>query len=262
MSINTHAASISASRLCKTFSTREGDTHAFREVDVSIAAGEFVCLLGPSGCGKSTFLRTLAGLETASSGELHIKTGKQHAPRLAMVFQEHGLFPWMTVKNNLRFPLENLPHFQDKDLDAICDFFLQRIGLSKFADYYPEQLSGGMRQRASIARAYATEPQLLLLDEPFVFLDYQTRLTLQDLLLDIWQEHQPTVVFVTHDIEEAVLLADRICVMSRHPGTIKREVRIELPRPRSSFEIKKHTKFMDYVADITDDIRQEMQVLT
>jgi NitT/TauT family transport system ATP-binding protein len=248
---------INAKQLGKVFRSRGRETIAYQDLTFNVRQGEFFCILGPSGCGKTSLLRTLAGLETPDRGELSINTVASSAPEIGMVFQEHGLFPWMSLRNNVRFLLENNPCLSGRDLDAICDDYLAKVGLSAFSHYYPHQTSGGMRQRVSIARAFANAPNILLMDEPFVFLDYQTRLGLQQLLLGIWNESHKSVVFVTHDIEEAVLLADRIMVMSAHPGRLKTFVDIDLPRPRDVLAVRKQPAYRDYVDDILALLQQE-----
>ncbi|MDT8384460.1 MAG: ABC transporter ATP-binding protein [Gammaproteobacteria bacterium] len=256
------AVQIAVSHLGKTFSAKGRTTVAFEDLTFHINEGEFVCVLGPSGCGKTTLLRTIAGLERATQGELVIHPARTsgHAD-IGMVFQEHGLFPWMSVRDNIRFLLENNPRLAGRDIDAIADKSIGLVGLSGFADYLPHQLSGGMRQRVSIARSFANEPDILLMDEPFVFLDYQSRLNLQALLLNIWQRSHKTIVFVTHDIEEAVLLADRILVMHAHPGKIKTIIDIGLPRPRDVLNTRKLSAYQQHVANILELSRAEFEGL-
>lgn len=203
------------------------------------------------------------GLEQPSSGRLHIHSHQGNAASLAigMVFQEHGLFPWMSLQQNLRFILDNQPHLQGQDTRALSQHHLEQVGLGKFLKYYPHQISGGMRQRAAIARSFAVEPDLLLMDEPFVYLDYQTRMQLQQMLQELWQDTNKTVVFVTHDIEEAVLLADRIMVMSAHPGRIKEIIDVNLQRPRNLFALKKDEFFLDLVEHASRLIQEEMNTI-
>jgi NitT/TauT family transport system ATP-binding protein len=242
---------VTATHLCKTFRHNGRETVAFQDISFQIAPGEFFCIVGPSGCGKTTLLRTLAGLEKHTSGQLEINPASgAGAPRVGMVFQEHGLFPWMSLRNNVRFLLEESPRPGGQDVDAVCDRYLAKVGLSAFAHYYPHQVSGGMRQRVSVARSFATEPDILQMDEPFVFVDYQTRLALQQQLLQIWEETGKTIAFVTHDIEEAVLLADRVLVLSEHPGRVLALLDIDLPRPRQFAALRKLPAYVDYVDHI------------
>jgi NitT/TauT family transport system ATP-binding protein len=217
----------------KIFETRTGDVCALEDVSLSANVGEFVCIVGPSGCGKSTLLRVLAGLIQPTSGQLlfsdHVGAGHPHT---ALVFQEHGLFPWLTVLDNVAFGLEAQQVGKQERRRKSLEF-LEQVGLAGFAYNFPHELSVGMRQRTAIARAVLVNPPLLLMDEPFSALDAQSKLVLQEELLRIWKDHQQTVVYVTHDIEEAVLLGDRVLVMSGHPGRIREEIRIPLDRPRN-----------------------------
>ena len=212
---------------------RYGAVEALRGADLLVHKGEFICLLGASGCGKSTLLRIVAGFEPASSGRVSVGgalvTGP--GPGRGMVFQDYGLFPWLTVRDNIGFgpKARGLPR---AEIARIADRFLTMVGLVRFADAYPHQLSGGMKQRVAIARVLANDAELLLMDEPFGALDAMTRERLQDELLRIWAERRLTVLFVTHAIEEAILLADRVIVMSPGPGHIVADERIDLPRPR------------------------------
>jgi NitT/TauT family transport system ATP-binding protein len=216
----------------KRFPTRRGMVTAMESVDLEVAEGEFVCVVGPSGCGKSTFLRILAGLDHVTAGEARIVPGADPTqPLNAVVFQEYAIFPWKTVLANVAFgpQMRGVPK---REREALARRWLVKVGLERFEDYYPAQLSGGMKQRVSIARALAYDPQVLLMDEPLGALDAQTRAVLQEELLRLWEETRKTVVYVTHSIEEAVLLGDRVVVMTAHPGTVKTEFRIDLPRPR------------------------------
>jgi len=207
---------------------------ALQGIDLAIADGEFAALLGPSGCGKSTLLNLLAGFEATTAGDLKVygQTVSKPGPDRAVVFQEAALFPWLNVWENVVFG----PKVQGLSADryeAKARETLKLVGLEKFHEHLPVQLSGGMRQRVGIARVLVMEPKLLLMDEPFGALDAQTRLTMQELLLDVWQALKKTVVFVTHDIDEAILLADTIYVMSARPGRIATRIPVELPRPRN-----------------------------
>ena len=219
--------------LSKRFTRGEQTVEALSDVSLTVNKGEFVCLIGASGCGKSTLLRIIAGFETASAGDVEMYgtaiTGP--GPERGMVFQDFALFPWLTVRENVGFgPRQRgLPK---ANLDEIAARYTEMVGLSSFADYYPSQLSGGMKQRVAIARVLANDCEVLLMDEPFGALDALTREKLQLELLEIWQRTHVTVIFVTHSVEEAVLLADRVVVMTAGPGRIEHDARIPLARPR------------------------------
>ncbi len=223
---------------------------AIDQIDLSVGRGEFVCLLGPSGCGKTTLLNAVAGFLPVSAGELALQ-GKpitRPGPDRAMVFQQPGLLPWRDVLHNVTFGLEMSGRMRGREAAARAGTLLELVGLADFARSYPHQLSGGMQQRVNLARALAVEPELLLLDEPFASVDAQTRETLQVELLSICKRADVTALFVTHDIGEAVFLADRVCVFSRRPGRIVRDVRIELPKPRDEARLK--AEFLAYVQDV------------
>ena len=212
---------------------RYGAVEALRGADLRVERGEFICLLGASGCGKSTLLRIVAGFEPPSAGRVTVsgRPVRGPGPNRGMVFQDYGLFPWLTVRQNVGFGprARGLPQAQ---VAATADRFVAAVGLQRFAGAYPHQLSGGMKQRVAIARVLANEAELVLMDEPFGALDAMTRERLQDELLDIWARQGLTVLFVTHAIEEAILLADRVVVMSPGPGHIVADIRIDLPRRR------------------------------
>jgi NitT/TauT family transport system ATP-binding protein len=220
--------------LGKRFSTSQGDTEALRGIDFQVRRREFVCVIGASGCGKSTLIRILAGLEKPSSGEVLLdgKPVKGPGPDRGMVFQGYSLFPWLTVKRNVMFGLE-VQGSSYSVAESHAREWLELVGLSKFADAYPHQLSGGMRQRVAIARALVNQPRILLMDEPFGALDAQTRAKMQTHLLDIWRNIDLTVLFITHDLEEAIYLADRILVLKPHPGEVQEVIEVPVPRPRS-----------------------------
>jgi NitT/TauT family transport system ATP-binding protein len=231
--VNGAAAMMRIKDLQKRYVTNEAEILALSEIDLEIGDGEFITLLGPSGCGKSTLLRIVAGLLPASEGEVTIEGVRVTAPgpERAVVFQDYALFPWMTVESNVEFGLEA------RDVAAVerrrvSHDLLRVVGLGEFARKYPHHLSGGMKQRVSIARALAVDPQILLMDEPFGALDAQTRSVLQEELLRIWRAYRKTVVFVTHSIEEAIYLSDRIVVMTARPGRIKTVLEVEEERPR------------------------------
>jgi nitrate ABC transporter ATP-binding subunit len=217
----------------KRFTVGDDEIEALARVDITIAKGQFVCLIGASGCGKSTLLRIVAGFEEPTTGSV-LSDGKPitgPGSDRGMVFQDYALFPWMTVRQNIGFgPRQReLPRRQ---VEAIADEFVRLVGLERFADRYPAQLSGGMKQRVAIARVLANDANILLMDEPFGALDALTREQLQHELLQIWSRTGVTIIFVTHSVEEAVLLADRVLVMSAGPGRIENDIMIDLPRPR------------------------------
>ena len=215
-------------------------TQALDNVSLDIKAKEFVCFIGPSGCGKTTLLRAIAGLDTPDSGKITLDNERITVPdpRRGMVFQEYSLFPWRTVMHNITFGLE-MQGMGKKEVIEIADKYLKLVGLEQFKNSYPYELSGGMRQRVAIARALANEPKVLLMDEPFGALDAQTRNILQQELLQIWEKKGVTILFVTHSVDEAVYLADRIVVMSARPGKIKEVINVDLlrPRDRTSHEV-------------------------
>ena len=217
----------------KVYELNDQRIEALRGANLVVEKGEFVCLIGASGCGKSTLLRIVAGFEPPSAGEalMWSKPIAGPAPDRGMVFQDYGLFPWLSVRQNIGFgpASRGLPK---AELRVLVDRFVDMVGLTRFADAYPHQLSGGMKQRVAIARVLANDAEMVLMDEPFGALDAMTRERLQDELLDIWQRTKLTVLFVTHSIEEAIFLADRVVVMEPGPGRIASEHRIELPRPR------------------------------
>jgi NitT/TauT family transport system ATP-binding protein len=220
-------------RVSKVFQLQDQTIHALSGASLSIAKGEFVCLIGASGCGKSTLLRIMAGFEQPSSGEALMR-GKpitEPGPTRGMVFQDYALFPWLSVRENIAFgPIaRGLAGSQVKET---VDNFIELVGLNKFANAYPHQLSGGMKQRVAIARVLANDAELVLMDEPFGALDAMTRERLQDELLEIWQRTHLTVVFVTHSVEEAIFLANRVVVMTPGPGRIESDNALDLPRPR------------------------------
>lgn len=227
------AAKIVARNLRKTYPGRRGPVHAILNFSLEVAEGEFLCLVGPSGCGKSTFLRLVAGLVAPSGGEVEIvrRGGDAGQPLTSIVFQEYAIFPWKTVRENVGFGLQ-MRGVPSRARREVVDHWLAKVGLRKFADAFPRQLSGGMKQRVATARAFANDPEVLLMDEPLGALDAQTRLVLQQELLRLWEEDKKTVLYVTHSLEEAVLLGDRVVLMTAHPGTPKGEYPIGFARPR------------------------------
>jgi len=224
---------------------------ALSDISFSVDDGEFCCVVGPSGCGKTTLLRTIAGLETPDSGSVLVDGEPVTGPGLdrGMVFQEYALFPWRTVRGNIRFGLDR-PACGCSDCERRVQELVDLVGLDGFEDAYPKALSGGMKQRVGIARAIAPDPEILLMDEPFGSVDARTRDRLHAELLDIWAETDQSVVFVTHDIDEAVTLADKIVIMDAEPGTVQLTLSVDLSRPRD----RTTTAFVDYVAQIRDEL--------
>src|SRR5579864_2045300 len=224
--------------LDKRFESAQGECTALNGINFKTHRREFVCVIGPSGCGKSTMIRILAGLERQTSGSVLLDGKPVEGPGAdrGMVFQGYTLFPWLTVKKNVMFGLEVNGHGKlESEREAMQ--WLQLIGLEKFADVYPHQLSGGMKQRVAIARALANQPRILLMDEPFGALDAQTRCRMQAHLLEIWRKIDITIVFITHDLDEAIFLADRILVLSAHPGEVQELIEVPVPRPRSAAQL-------------------------
>jgi NitT/TauT family transport system ATP-binding protein len=233
---------------------RFGNIVALDRIDLDVTKGEFVCLLGPSGCGKSTLLNAIAGFTQPTTGEI-LAFGKrvvEPQPERAMVFQEYALFPWMTVRENVAFGLRIRG---DREARAKADALLDKLALRGFGDRFPKDLSGGMRQRVALARCLALDAPMLLMDEPFGALDALTRRSMQDELLRIWTELQQTIVFVTHGIEESLVLADRVVVMTYRPGTVKEIVTVALPRPRDEAT----PEFSTALRAITQLVREEQR---
>lgn len=247
---------IQVSHVGMVFRSTDHDVVALHDIDFHVPRGEFVCLLGPSGCGKSTLLNAIAGFAKTTSGSIMVdsKLVTQPGPDRGMVFQEYALFPWMTVASNIAFGLD-VKGLAAAEKETIVARLLEKLGLSDFRDRYPRDLSGGMRQRVAIARVLALDPPLMLMDEPFGALDALTRRSLQTELLRIWMEDRKTIVFVTHSIEEAIYLADRIVVMTYRPGTVKRDIAVHLPRPRDTAS----PAFNDLKRDLAELVMAEQQ---
>jgi len=227
-------------------------------VDLTVSQGEFVSIVGPSGCGKTTFLNAIDGLIPIASGSLVLNDREITAPGpdRAMVFQQPSLLPWRTVMGNVIYGLE-MQHRAGRESREIAKRLIDLVGLGGFAESWPSELSGGMQQRVNLARALATDPELLLLDEPFASLDAQTRETMQQELTRIWGETRKTAIFITHDIAEAVYLADRVIVLTARPGRVKLDMKIDLPRPRD-LRLKREVEFVAYERTIWETIREEV----
>ncbi|MER6910176.1 ABC transporter ATP-binding protein [Streptomyces sp. NPDC000594] len=244
-----------ATALSRSFGRGRTAVDALGPLDLSIAPGEFLCVVGPSGCGKSTLLRIAAGLLRPSGGELEIRAG---SPRpAAMIFQDYGIHEWKTVLANVRFGLD-IRRLPRREADRRAREWLRRLGLAECADAYPATLSGGMRQRVAIARALAVEPEILLMDEPFAALDAQLRTILQDELLELTQTLRTTTLFITHSLEEAIVLGDRVVVMSARPGRIIAERRSPFPRPRTG-DIRSAPEFAALERELWRLLRDEVR---
>ncbi|NOK61496.1 MAG: ATP-binding cassette domain-containing protein [Chloroflexi bacterium AL-W] len=235
-----------------------GPVTAVESLSLDVTEGELVCLVGPSGCGKTTLLRVLAGLEQPTDGSAIINSYMYDQPAKAMVFQGAGIFPWMTVEQNVSYGLQ-MRGVARRERVSIAQRWLAEIGLEGFSQAYPDQLSGGMQQRVGLARAFAFDPEVLLMDEPFGALDAQTRLVLQQLLLQQWERDQKTVVFVTHSIEEALTLGDRVYVMSARPGRLIHEIVVPFTRPRDAIALRTDPRFSALFAKVWDVLRDEVE---
>lgn len=251
------STSIVLCHIGKVFANARGQVTALTDINISIGDGEFFSIVGPSGCGKTTLLRILAGLDTASSGTVTIKVTADDRPINSMVFQEQSVFPWLTVMDNVAYGLK-LRGVSKEERYQIAEKYIRMIGLTKFAKAYPHQLSGGMKQRVSVARAFANDPEILLMDEPFGALDEQNRILLQQELLRIWEVSKKTTVFITHSIDEALCLSDRILIMTAHPGTVKSIVNVDLPRPRDIAAIRTTMRYNELFQSIWLTLREEV----
>lgn len=241
------------SHLTKEFATKKGTIVALKDINMHVETGEFVCVVGASGSGKSTLLRLVAGLDFPTSGEITVDDAIVAGPGAdrGMVFQKYTLYPWMTIQKNVEFGLKLLGYTAKRRKEE-ASYYLSIVGLSEFAKSLPKELSGGMKQRVAIARALATNPKILLMDEPFGALDIQTKENMQQFLLEIWHKTGCTILMITHDVREAVFLSQRVYVFSARPGTVKEEVKIELPSDRA-YTIKRQPIFhqqADYVIDL------------
>lgn len=249
---------LSIQGVSRTFTSHKGSsTQALLPVDFEVRENDFVTILGPSGCGKSTMLRIAAGLDFPTTGQVLLDGRAVDGPGAdrGMVFQSYTLFPWLTVAQNIRFGLREKGVSEALQKER-SDYFIAKVGLRGFENHFPKQLSGGMQQRTAIARALANDPKILLMDEPFGALDNQTRVLMQELLLGIWEAERKTVMFVTHDIDEAIFMANRVAVFSARPGRIKADIPVDLPHPRH-YTVKTSPEFMALKARLTEEIRAE-----
>ena len=241
----------------KEYQGRSGKTIALNGVNLEIKENEFICVVGPSGCGKSTLLNIIAGLLEPTSGTVTLdgKVIEGTGVERGVVFQQYALFPWRTVLKNVMFPLE-MKKVPKEEAEAIARKYIKSVGLEGFEKSYPKELSGGMKQRVAIARAYAANPEVLLLDEPFGALDAQTRVQLQTELLETWEKEKKTCFFITHDVDEAIILAQRVIIMSARPGRIKKIVDIDIPYPRTQ-ATKTDPRFLELKSEIWNEVYQE-----
>ena len=249
---------LSIQGVSRTFTSHKGtQTQALLPVDFEVRENDFVTILGPSGCGKSTMLRIVAGLDFPTTGQVLLDGQAIDGPGAdrGMVFQSYTLFPWLTVAQNIRFGLREKGVSEAVQKER-SDYFIAKVGLRGFENHFPKQLSGGMQQRTAIARALANDPKILLMDEPFGALDNQTRVVMQELMLGIWEAERKTVMFVTHDIDEAIFMANRVAVFSARPGRIKADIPVNLPHPRH-YTVKTSPEFMELKARLTEEIRAE-----
>ena len=256
MTVQRRGAAVEIDHLRKEFGSPVAPVVAIDDVSLNIAPGEFVCVVGPSGCGKSTLLRILAGLDFATGGTIEIDDAGWPVGN-AMVFQDSGLFPWMNVEKNVGFGLMTRG-VSRAEIGARVEAALKLVGLTKFRHHYPHQLSGGMRQRGAIARAFVTNPGMLLMDEPFAALDAQNRTILQAELVRLWEETGKTVIYITHSIDEALLLGDRTVVMTAHPGRIKEIKNIPFPHPRDVMTLQSSPAFGALKLDIWRILEDEV----
>ncbi|MCF2972132.1 ABC transporter ATP-binding protein [Synechococcus sp. Nb3U1] len=246
--------------LSKSFPTRQGSILALDGVNLHVESGEFVCVVGASGSGKTTLLRLIAGLDQPSQGSISVDGEPVIGPGAdrGVVFQSYTLYPWMNVAENVGFGLK-LQGVKRQERVAQVDYFLEIVGLERFAKALPKQLSGGMKQRVAIARALAAQPKILLLDEPFGALDVQTKETMQEFLLDLWQRTRTSILMITHDVEEAVFLSQRIYVLTSHPGRVKREMLVNLPSQRN-YGLKRTPAFQDVKDEIMTLLRERQGI--
>jgi len=244
--------------LKKTFKNKNTTLVALEDINLSVIDGEFLCIVGPSGCGKTTLLRILAGLEKQTEGKIYINSKRRTGLITSMVFQGESLFPWMSVLENVEYGLK-LKGVEPKERRQKAMEFLDKMGLTKFAKYYPHQISGGMKQRVNVARAFVSDPEILLMDEPFGALDEQNRLILQQELLKIWEGSEKTTIFITHSIDEALFLGDRIVVMTAHPGRIKAVLKVDIERPREILKLRTFSRYNELYRNIWELLEEEVK---
>ncbi|MGE5580252.1 MAG: ABC transporter ATP-binding protein [Bacillota bacterium] len=253
-----NGVAVRTENLTKTFPANQGPVTALDNFSIWVNEGEFLCIVGPSGCGKTTLLRIMAGLESQDSGTVIIKRRKNHHPLTAMVFQGDSILPWMTVEKNVGYGLAMQGVPRDVRDEKVREL-LRMTGLYDFRKSYPHQLSGGMRQRVNVARAFAADPEILLMDEPFGLLDEQNRQILQRELMQIWEMSGKTTLFITHSVDEALLLGDRLLIMTAHPGRVKQIIDVDLPRPRDIISLRGNPRFIDLYREVWSLLSEEVQ---
>ncbi|MDB5942867.1 MAG: transporter related protein [Ramlibacter sp.] len=253
------APKIAIRGLHKNFRLRGGQAvEALRDIELEIEDGEFVCIIGASGCGKTTLLRIIGGFEQADQGRVEIASAPSESGLVtSTVFQEDSVFPWLTAEENVAYGLK-VRKVPRERREQIVDQFIAKVGLGAFRKAYPAQLSGGMKQRVSVARAFANEPEVLLMDEPFGALDEQTRLVLQDEILRLWSQHRRTVLFVTHNLDEAITLSDRIVVLSARPGRVRAVIPVDLPRPRNVIALRGNPRYGELYQQLWDLLQADI----
>jgi NitT/TauT family transport system ATP-binding protein len=256
MPVQRRGAAVEIAGLRRVYGGAQGEVVAIDHVDLSVSPGEFLCIVGPSGCGKSTLLRILAGLDRQTVGTIKVDAAGWPVEN-AMVFQDSGLFPWMSVEKNVRFGLDNRD-VRREEADRRVEAALKLVGLTHFRNHYPHQLSGGMRQRSAIARAFVTDPGMLLMDEPFAALDAQNRVILQAELVRLWEQTGKTVIYVTHSIEEALLMGDRTVIMTAQPGRIKQIIDVPFPHPRDLMQLSASAEFGQLKLEIWRVLEEEV----
>jgi NitT/TauT family transport system ATP-binding protein len=262
LGISPEVAKVALSDICLSYRTERGERLlALDHINLEVKAGEFLCIVGPSGCGKSTLLHLIAGLHQQSSGQILVDGKRVQGPGTdrILIFQELGLFPWLTVGENVEFGMK-MKGLSKAEREEKTRYYLRLVHLSQFKDSYTHQLSGGMRQRVALARALATEPDVLLMDEPFAALDAQTRDLLHDELERIWSETGRTIIFVTHNVREAIRLGDRVALLTFRPGRVKREFRVELPRPRSLEDVCVAHAAREILDELREEINRSLEV--
>lgn len=250
---------IQLDHVSRRFPMRSGEVVALDDINLSVRRGEFLAIVGPSGCGKTSLLRVLGNLDKHNQGDIRVRRFDRSRPENAIVFQQESIFPWMTIRQNVGYGLK-IRRAPKSVVKEQTDKYLEMTGLEQFADAYPHQLSGGMKQRVAVARAFANDPEVLLMDEPFAALDEQTKAMLQQELLRIWDTTRKTVLFITHSVDEAVVLADRIIVMSARPGRVMKDIEVPFSRPRDVLGLRNQPEYSELVGEIWQALKSELPI--